>query len=122
MSDVLLVALGAAVGAPCRYLLDLWVQARHDSVFPWGTFLVNTSGSFGLGLLLPLAAGAPDGLRTLLGTGLLGAFTTYSTFGIETVRLLEDGALLAGALNVVAGVLAGLAACAGGYLLGAALA
>jgi fluoride exporter len=122
--EPLLVALGAAVGAPCRYLLDRYVQARHDSLFPWGTFLVNVGGSFGLGLLLALlAAGAvPAEARVLVGTGALGAFTTYSTFAVETVRLLEDGAVLVGLANAAASVLAGLVAVAGGYLLGAALA
>jgi fluoride exporter len=123
VTEPLLVALGAAVGAPCRYLLDRYVQARHDSVFPWGTLLVNVGGSFGLGMLLALlaAGSAPDALRALLGAGALGAFTTYSTFAVETVRLVEDGAVFIGLANAVASVLAGLVAVAGGYQLGAVL-
>lgn len=118
MSVVLLVALGAAVGAPVRYLVDRAVQARHDSLFPWGTFAVNVAGSFVLGMLAAttLAAGTPP--TALLGTGLCGALTTYSTLGYETVRLLQDRAGLFAALNVAAGVVAGL----GAAYLGAAVA
>jgi fluoride exporter len=103
---VLLVVLGAAVGAPLRYLADRAVRSRHDSVFPWGTFTVNIVGSFLLGALVH----APGSLGALLGTGFCGALTTYSTFGYETVRLLEDKARGFAVLNVVASVAAGLVA------------
>jgi fluoride exporter len=107
---VLLVALGAAVGAPLRYLVDRAVQARHDSVFPWGTFAVNVAGSFVLGVLVGGAGALPGGVIALLATGLCGALTTYSTFGYETVRLIEDGARPYAVLNAVASVGAGLGA------------
>lgn len=84
----LLVIAGALVGAPLRYLTDRAVQSRHDSVFPWGTFTVNVAGCLLLGLL---AAVAPSNVRLLLGTGLCGALTTYSTFSYETLRLVEAG-------------------------------
>lgn len=87
---VLLIALGAAVGAPLRHLTDRLVRARHESVFPWGTLIVNVTGCLLLGLLAGLPAG--PAWQALLGTGLCGALTTYSTFGHETVRLLRDGA------------------------------
>jgi fluoride exporter len=108
----LLVALGAAVGAPLRYLIDRAVQARHDSVFPWGTFTAHITGSFLLGLLASgLTIGhLPHQAGTLLGTGLCGALTTYSTFGYETFRLLEDRSRPYAVLNVVASVIAGLGA------------
>jgi len=108
----LLVALGAAVGAPLRYLIDRAVQARHDSVFPWGTFTANITGSFLLGLLASgLAVGhLPHQAGALLGTGLCGALTTYSTFGYETFRLLEDRSRPYAVLNVVASIVAGLGA------------
>ncbi|MEU8798957.1 fluoride efflux transporter CrcB [Spirillospora sp. NPDC048819] len=108
MPTVLLVALGAAVGAPLRYLADRMVQARHDSVFPWGTFTVNVTGSGLLGLLAALPAG--HGVMALAGTGFCGALTTYSTFGYETLRLAEDGARTYALLNAVASVVAGLGA------------
>ncbi|MFI6600966.1 fluoride efflux transporter CrcB [Nonomuraea sp. NPDC050536] len=113
---VLLVMLGAAVGAPLRYLADRAVQARHSTIFPWGTLTVNVVGSALLGFLAALPAS--DGALALLGTGLCGALTTYSTFGYETVRLLEEGARFHAVANAVASIVAGL----GAAYLGAALA
>jgi fluoride exporter len=109
---VVLVVLGAAAGAPLRYLADRAVQARHDTVFPWGTFAVNVAGSLLLGLLVQGAHGhaVPGGVLALLGTGLSGALTTYSTFGYETIRLLEEHSRPYAALYAVASVVAGLGA------------
>lgn len=108
----LLVIAGAVVGAPLRYLTDRAVQSRHDSVFPWGTFAVNVTGCLILGLLTgAAAAGAADShLQLLLGTGLCGALTTYSTFSYETLRLTETGAGLYAVANIVGSVTAGLGA------------
>lgn len=108
----LLVIAGAVVGAPLRYLTDRAVQSRHDSVFPWGTFLVNVSGCLILGLITGAAAQGAAGshLQLLLGTGLCGALTTYSTFSYETLRLTETGAGLYAVANIVASVTAGLGA------------
>jgi len=114
---VLLVAAGAAIGAPLRYLVDRAVQARHDSAFPWGTFLVNVTGSFLLGLLATASLHTPAPVMAALGTGLCGALTTYSTFGYETVRLLRDRAGLFAVLNASASILAGLGAAAAGAAL-----
>jgi CrcB protein len=105
-----LVALGAAVGAPLRYLVDRAVQGRHDSLFPWGTFTVNVIGSLILGVLVGGANAVPGAVMDLLGTGLCGALTTYSTFGYETIRLIEDGARFSAVTNVVASIGAGLGA------------
>jgi len=118
-----LVILGAAVGAPIRYLADRAVQARHDSVFPWGTFTVNVAGSFVLGLLIRGTAlhAVPGSLNTLLGTGFCGALTTYSTFGYETVRLLEERVRAYALFNVAASVVAGLGAAFSGATVAAAL-
>jgi len=104
----LLVAAGAALGAPARYLADLLLQGRHDSRFPWGTFAANVTGCALLGFLAALPARA--GLMALGGTGFCGALTTYSTFSYETVRLAQSGARTMAALNVAASVLAGLGA------------
>ncbi|MFF4509361.1 fluoride efflux transporter CrcB [Streptomyces sp. NPDC001401] len=108
----LLVVAGAMVGAPLRYLTDRAVQSRHDSVFPWGTFAVNVTGCLILGLLSGAVAEGAAGahLQLLLGTGLCGALTTYSTFSYETLRLTETGAGLYAAANVVGSVAAGLGA------------
>jgi CrcB protein len=105
---ILLVVLGAAVGAPLRYLADRLVQARHDTVFPWGTFTVNISGSALLGFLAALPAGAE--VLALAGTGFCGALTTYSTFGYETLRLAEDGARPLAVLNAAASIVGALGA------------
>ncbi|MFF5389878.1 fluoride efflux transporter CrcB [Streptomyces sp. NPDC013012] len=112
MNDFLLVAAGGAVGAPLRYLTDRAVQARHDTVFPWGTFTVNVVGSLLLGLLTGAALSGAAGhtAQLLLGTGLCGALTTYSTFSYETLRLAESGAWFLAVANVVASVVAGLGA------------
>ncbi|MFD7426935.1 fluoride efflux transporter CrcB [Streptomyces sp. NPDC059818] len=119
----LLVIVGAAVGAPLRYLTDRAVQSRHDTVFPWGTFTVNVTGCLALGLLTgAVTAGAASShVQLLLGTGLCGALTTYSTFSYETLRLAEDGARFYAAANVVASVVAGLGAVFVGVTLAEAL-
>ncbi|WP_159765699.1 fluoride efflux transporter CrcB [Streptomyces sp. HM190] len=119
----LLVVVGGMVGAPLRYLTDRAVQSRHDTVFPWGTFTVNVAGSLVLGVLTgAVAAGAAGSdLRLVLGTGLCGALTTYSTFSYETLRLAQDGARLHAAVNVIASVAAGLGAAFAGVALAEAL-
>ncbi|WP_049576482.1 fluoride efflux transporter CrcB [Nonomuraea sp. SBT364] len=112
---VLLVVLGAAVGAPLRYLADRAVQRRHSGTFPWGTLTVNVAGSALLGFLAALPAG--PGWTALAGTGFCGALTTYSTLGYETVRLAEEGAGRQAAANVLLSVAAGLLAAYGGAVL-----
>jgi fluoride exporter len=116
---VLLVAAGAAVGAPLRYVLDRAVRSRHDSAFPWGTLVVNVLGSLVLGVLVGLPA-APW-LSALLGVGFCGALTTYSTFGHETLRLLRNRTYLLATLNVVVSLAAGLGAAYVGITIASAL-
>jgi len=116
---VLLVALGAAVGAPLRYLTDRFVQARHGSAFPWGTFVVNVAGSLLLGFLVGLPA-APW-LSALLGTGFCGALTTYSTFSYEILGLTRSGQRLLAGAYAIGSVLAGLGAAAAGMLAAGAM-
>jgi fluoride exporter len=105
---VILVVVGAAVGAPLRYITDRLLQGRHDSRFPWGTFMANMAGSWVLGFLYALPAA--HAAQVLIGTGFCGALTTYSTFSYETVVLAKSGARTMAALNVAASVLAGLGA------------
>jgi CrcB protein len=109
---ILLVALGAALGAPLRYFTDRTIQARHDSVFPWGTLTVNVVGSLLLGFLLGGAAagGVSPAVVAAGGAGFCGALTTYSTFGYETVRLAEGGSVLYGFGNAMISLAAGLGA------------
>ncbi|WAL64531.1 fluoride efflux transporter CrcB [Amycolatopsis cynarae] len=110
-----LVFLGAVVGAPLRYLTDRAVQARHDSLFPWGTFSVNLAGSLILGGLAGAGSALPPSLAALLGTGFCGALTTYSTFSYETLRLAEQKAYFYAVMNVLVSVVAGLGAALLGY-------
>ena len=119
----LLVIAGAVVGAPVRYLADRAVQSRHDSVFPWGTFAVNVAGCLILGVLTGAATegAASAHLQLLIGTGLCGALTTYSTFSYETLRLVEEGAGFYAAANVVGSVAAGLGAAFAGTALAQAV-
>jgi CrcB protein len=119
----LLVIVGGAVGAPLRYLTDLHVQRRHDAVFPWGTFTVNVFGCLLLGLVTGAAVtgAAPESVRLLLGTGLCGALTTYSTFSYETMRLTQEGAALYAVVNAAGSVAAGLGAAFAGAALASAV-
>ncbi|MGV9213579.1 fluoride efflux transporter CrcB [Micromonospora sp. RB23] len=116
---VLLIAVGAAVGAPLRYLTDRAVQSRHTSAFPWGTLTVNVVGSLLLGALVGIPVG--PAVSALLGTGFCGALTTYSTFSYETLRLTRGGHRLLALANVVGSVAAGLTAASVGYTLTHAL-
>jgi CrcB protein len=119
---VLLIALGAAVGAPARYLTDRFVQSRHRKNFPWGTFTVNVVASFVLGMvagaLRVSGVGTGAELSALLGTGFCGALSTYSTFSYETLRLANQNAWLLVAANVAGSVITGLVAVAAGWYLG----
>lgn len=119
MTAALLVALGAAFGAPCRWWLDQVIQARHDSVFPWGTLAINLLGSLGLGVLLGAAHHEVVGnaLVALLGTGFAGAFTTFSSFAYESVRLLDEGADRYAVANVLLSLVLGCLLAAAGWLL-----
>ena len=123
MTAALMVAAGGAVGAPARYLIGVWVTTwmRHRRLgrLPWGTFAVNMTGSLLLGLVASLTAGgAPAWLLTTVGTGFCGALTTFSTFGIEAVNLVEQNRLEAAAAVVTVSLLVGLLACVVGWQLG----
>lgn len=118
---VLAVGGAAAVGAVLRYLVDRAVQARTAGVMPWGTMTVNVVGSLVLGAVVGLAA---DGrlaaaVAAVLGAGLCGGFTTFSTWFYETLRLVDEGLLRAAGLNVALSLLAGLAASCAGLALAA---
>lgn len=116
---VAFIAAGA-VGAAVRYLVDGFVGDRTEGAFPWGTFLINATGSLLLGLLtgLSLYHGFPNTPRVVLGTGFCGAYTTFSTFTFETARLLEEGAVDEAFRNA----LGTLVTCAVGAAAGVALA
>jgi CrcB protein len=107
MARFLLVCAGGAFGTGARYLLGGWAQRTLGTGFPYGTLIINSIGSFLIVILMHLSIQrgviSPD-LRVILTTGVMGGFTTYSTFNYETVRLLQDGALGLGALNILATV------------------
>ena len=113
--------VAAAVGAPARYVIDGLVRDHTDGAFPWGTFVVNVSGCLVLGTIsgLGLYHGLGTTTRTVLGTGGMGAYTTFSTFTFETVRLAEEGAIDEAVRYVAASFVIGLAAAAAGLALAA---
>jgi fluoride exporter len=113
------VAVAGAAGAWARFYVGGLVTARRPSAFPYGTFTVNLTGGFLLGLLTGLSV-TGDALL-VLGTGLLGAYTTFSTWMVEAQRLGEDGEFAAMWLYLLGSMFAGLAAAGAGWLLGGAL-
>ena len=117
---VFLVALGAAVGAPLRYLTDRYVQARHPSPFPWGTLAVNIAGSFLIGLVMVLLLKTGEwreNFRLLLVTGIMGGFTTFSSFSWETWMLFEEGKVPLALANIGVSLAVCLMATAAGAML-----
>jgi CrcB protein len=121
---VLGIAFAGALGALARYGLEGFVSHRSGGAFPWGTFVVNISGSFAIGFVFTLMTerfASDPSLRTVLTTGFLGAYTTFSTFSYETYRLAADGALGLAFANAAGSVVAGLVAVYAGVVAGRAL-
>jgi CrcB protein len=116
------IAVAGAIGAPVRYLLDGFVQDRSPGVFPRGTLVVNVTASFLLGALtgLVLYHAFPSDPEIVLGTGFCGAYSTFSTFTYETVRLAEERAFRAALQNVIATMVVPALAAAAGLALAAA--
>jgi CrcB protein len=109
----LLICLGGAIGTGARYTLSVWVARAVGTGFPFGTLVVNASGSFLLGLLMQLSLSTQivsADARLIIGTGILGGFTTYSTFNYETLALIGEEAWGVALLNVAATFIACLAA------------
>ena len=107
------VALGGAAGAAARYGVVQWAGSRWGWSFPWGTFAVNVTGSFAIGLLMAslIGKGAEPPFRLLLVTGFLGCYTTFSAFSLETLSLLETRRFGEAALYIGGSVLLGLLSC-----------
>lgn len=111
------IALGSAVGGVARYLLGGWIQERTGSTFPTQTLLINVTGSFLLGLIQRYAlesAGISPEVRTMLTIGFCGGYTTFSTFSLETVRMLEDGDWKRATLYVILSVVLSVGAVVAG--------
>ena len=104
--------IAGAIGAPTRYVVDELVKARFPGAFPWGTFVVNVSGSLILGIVTGLALyhGLGPIPKTAIGVGFCGAYTTFSAFSYETVRLVETGSIGPAFANALGSVVVGLAA------------
>ncbi|MDZ8200524.1 CrcB family protein [Microbacterium sp. SSW1-59] len=116
----LLIAVAGGLGAGLRYVVDVLVTGRVAARFPRGIFVVNVAGSFALGLVTGLAGGIlPADLVAVLGTGLLGGFTTFSTVSVDTALLLRDGERRRAWVNIAGTVVACVAAAALGLVLGA---
>jgi len=118
----LAISIGAVLGANARFLLGGWVLERMGAEFPYGTLLINVSGSFVIGLVYALVErhGAPDWVRPLVIVGFLGAYTTFSTFSLDTLAMAERGAWLAAGAYVLGSVAASLAAVWLGVTIGGA--
>jgi CrcB protein len=120
------VGFGGFLGANARYWLGGWIQSRWGADFPWGTFVINITGSFVLGLFLTLvteryALPQTPILRWVVAIGFVGAYTTFSTFEFETLSLVTTGALLRACGNAFGSLFAGFAAVWLGVVLGRSL-
>jgi CrcB protein len=115
------IAIAGAIGAPLRYVIDGALSNRAQATFPFGTFAVNVSGSFILGLItgVVLYHAFPADGRLIVGVGLIGAYTTFSTFTFETASLIERREVRLAALNIGGSVVIGAAAAAAGLALAA---
>jgi CrcB protein len=113
MQSILIIGIGGFLGAVARYLIGLWISQIWERSFPLGTFFINVSGSFLIGLLMVLLTERlmlnPQ-WRMFLVIGFLGAYTTFSTFEYETGALIRDGETFLAAANVIFSVIAGFAA------------
>ncbi len=112
MKLLLVVGLGSFIGGVLRYLLSVVIQAKTMSVFPWGTLLVNLSGCFFIGLLVGIAnkAGLSTEWKLFLATGILGGFTTFSAFSLETIHLFRHAHYLTAFTYIIASIVVGLLA------------
>ena len=119
----MLVALGGAIGSAARYLVGAFVANRFGPDFPWGTFIVNVSGSFFIGVILSLVGGGqlPAGARLFLAVGVMGGYTTFSTYSNETLQLVQGGEVGAAMFNALGQVVAGFIGVYLGVVLGRVL-
>lgn len=120
MIQYLMVGIGGFLGAIARYLVDGWISRRMGALFPYGTFVINISGSFILGLFTTTITErfiVHPHWRLLVAIGFVGAYTTFSTFEYETHKLLEEGSFGLALLNILLSVAIGLVAVRLGILL-----
>jgi CrcB protein len=118
---VLLVAIGGGIGSVTRYLVGGWFAGRFGPAFPYGTLVINVTGSFIIGLFLAFAQeriSFSPYWRLFFAVGFLGGYTTFSSFEYESVRLLQDGEMLLGSIYLIGSVVAGGIAAVAGIALG----
>ncbi|SHJ93377.1 fluoride efflux transporter CrcB [Desulforamulus aeronauticus] len=120
MKIYVLLAIGGFIGAISRYALSSFIQSKHNSPFPYGTFIINLTGSFLLGFLFRRHNLHPE-MFLLLGTGFLGAYTTFSTFEFESIELIKKEKVVISVLYLTVSVVLGVILAYLGYLLGAFL-
>lgn len=121
MDKYLIISIGAVLGANARYLLGGWVAERWGTSFPYGTLVINLTGSFLLGVFLAFSTDRvllDPRYRLLIAVGFLGAYTTFSTYTYESVALLLSGSWSAGLLNLFGSAILGAAAVAVGIMVG----
>jgi len=119
MQSLWLVGVAGGLGAMARFGVAMWAERHWGAEFAFGTLIVNVTGCLALGFLLELERGTSvvtHPMRLLLAVGFLGAFTTFSTFGYETMRFLQNGATQTAIINVVANIVLGMTAIWLGFL------
>jgi fluoride exporter len=120
--EYLIIGIGGFLGANARYLLGGWITRQWGAQFPWGTFVINVTGSFFLGLLMAYLNARPlssPHYRLFFAVGFLGAYTTFSTFSYETLRLVQDQSVGAALWNIIGSFALGLVGVSLGIFVGA---
>jgi CrcB protein len=115
-----MIGIGGFLGAIARYIVGTYIGGHYGVRFPFGTFVINVSGSFAIGFILTLLSRTTASViwRYLIPIGFIGAYTTFSTFEFETLRAIQEGQLIIGLLNIVQSVFAGFAAVWAGAVMG----
>ena len=119
--EYLVIGVGGFLGANARYLVATWAAQRFGALFPYGTFIINITGSFILGFFLSVLQERTfihPHYRLFFAVGFLGAYTTFSTFTYESLRLVQEGSLMLGLVNVVGSAVVGLLGAFFGFVLG----
>lgn len=118
MKDLIMVGIGGFVGSTLRYKVGILITSKASSGFPWGTFCVNLIGAFLIGLLIASALKSQEIMMLLLVTGFCGGFTTFSTFALENLRLLQSGDWVLLLSYILSSLICGIGLCFVGYYVG----